>query len=276
MESGTHSFSTSSLHDLCLCKLIEEFDHYSPEMLSLLPPVQRKELLLYCPIVSICHLEQTCAFNGINSNMFWDELLKSQIDRHGNYDINAHEELLHASQSQDYEISFSSNCVKYTFLTAMIFCGDRFSGQYAMFTNKYRVIGVWEDCFDGSTPPPEERSCPDDIVNRLVAYHKPGVVIEEVTDSKEQLLKRDSSESEFYYPLPIRDAFGWNYGELFKEATKGQHVHSKYLCYILNENHYRLSSENAIALMMNECNYYPKKVFMHEYEYNTMHWECMD
>ncbi len=150
----------------------------------------------------------------------------------------------------------------------MIFCGDRFSGHYAMFTNKHRVIGVWEDCFDGSTPPPEERSCPGDIVNRLVAYRKPGVVIEEVMDTKEQLLERDSSESEFYYPLPIRDAFGWNYGELFKEATKGQHVHSKYSCYILKENHYRLSSENAIALMMNECDYYPKKLFMHEYDDN--------
>ena len=70
---------------------------------------------------------------------------------HGNHrscDINAHEELLHA---QEYKISFSSNHEKYfTFLTAMIFCGDRFSGHYAMFTNKYRINGEWEDYFDGS------------------------------------------------------------------------------------------------------------------------------
>ena len=77
-----------------------------------------------------------------------------------------------------------------------------------------------------STPPPEECSCPDDLVNHLVAYRKP--VIEDL-GSKEQLLKWDSSEKEFYYPLPIHNAFGWNYGELFEEATKGQHVHSSIL-----------------------------------------------
>ena len=53
-----------------------------------------------------------------------------------------------------------------------------------------------------STPPPEECSCPDDLVNHLVAYRKP--VIEDL-GSKEQLLKWDSSEKEFYYPLPILD-----------------------------------------------------------------------
>ena len=65
----TLSLCLNSLHDLCLCKLIEKFDQYSPEMLSILPPVQRKELLLHCPVVSICHLEQICAFNGIDSDM---------------------------------------------------------------------------------------------------------------------------------------------------------------------------------------------------------------
>ena len=133
MESGTHSFSTSSLHDLCLCKLIEKIDHYSPDMLSILPPIQRKKLLLCCPVVSICHLEQTCAFNGIDSDMFWDDILKNQIEMHGNHrswDINAEEELLYASHSQGYKISFSSNREKYfIFLTTMIFCGDRFSGH---------------------------------------------------------------------------------------------------------------------------------------------------
>ena len=111
-------------------------------------------------------------------------------------------------------------------------------------------------------------------MNHLVVYRKPDIVIEDV-GSKEKLLKRDNSEKEFefYCPLPIHNAFGWNYGELFEEATKGQHIHSKYSCYILKENHYRLSNENAILLMMNECNYYPKKLFIHGYDYNALHWE---
>ena len=75
------TFSMPSLHDLCLSKLIEEFDHYSAaaEMLSLLSPVQQKELLLLYPVVSICHLEQTCAFDGIDPDMYWDKLLKLRL-----------------------------------------------------------------------------------------------------------------------------------------------------------------------------------------------------
>ena len=130
-QSSRHTFSTSSLHDLCLSKLVEEFDYYSPEILSLLPPVQRKELLLLCPVVSICHLEGTCAFDGIDSDKFWGEFLKRHDGRLGsfrNYDINADE---------TQYISYSSSREKYfTFLTAMIFSGDRFSGHYAFFTNE--------------------------------------------------------------------------------------------------------------------------------------------
>ena len=139
----------SSLHDLCLSKLTEQFDHYSPEMLSLLPPMQRKELLLLCPVISICHLEQTCAFDGINSDIFWDELLKKHNGRLGsfhNYDINTHEAL---------RVSHSSSREKYfAFLTAMIFSGDRFSGYYAFFSNEN---GYGKDFYEeGLTPPVNE------------------------------------------------------------------------------------------------------------------------
>ena len=173
----------SSLHDLCLCKLIEKFDQYSPEMLSILPPVQRKELLLHCPVVSICHLEQICAFNGIDSDMKFSRIRLRCMEI-----IVVVTSMLMKSYYMHRNIKFfSSSHEKYfTFLTAMIFCGDHFSGHYAMFINKYRINGEWEDCFDGSTPPPEECSCPDDIVNHLVVYRKP--VIEDV-GSKEQLLK---------------------------------------------------------------------------------------
>ena len=268
-QSSRHTFSTSSLHNLCLCKLITEFDHYSPEMLSLLPPVQRKELLLYCPVVSICHLEQTCAFNGIDSGMFWDELLRNQHNTYLHiYDINAEGVL--PSCSDDYEKEFSSNREKYfTFLTAMIFSGDRFSGHYLMSEND----NGHERYFEGSgIPPPGRRICPVDIVNCLIAYRKPDVVVEEM-NSEEQLSETNSSDEEdyCYSPLPIRDIFGQEYGELYEEATKGQHIPSQYSHYILKENHYRLLDEDAVSLMMNECNYYPKKLFMHEYEH--MHWK---
>ena len=277
-SSDKHTFSVSSLHNLCLCKLIEDFHCYSPEMLSLLPPVQRKQLLLYCPVVSICHLEQTCAFDGIDSDIFWDELLKIQkngIRYFRFYDINAHQALLRASRSCEYANYFSSNREKYfTYLTAMIFSGDRFSGHYAMFTS---ATGTGRDYYDGGIPPPGERSCPPDIVNYLVAHRKPDIFIKNV-DYEERVSERDtyeeSDDEEFYYPLPIRDMFGQKYGKLYKESTKGQHVHSCYSQYILKENHYRLSDEDAVTLMMNECNYYPKELFIHEYEH--MHWKWSD
>ena len=267
-----HMFSPLSLHDLCRYQLIEDLDHYSPEMLSLLPPVQRKELLLHCPVVSICHLEQTCAFDNIDSDTFWDDLLNWQQSRLGiGYDINANEAL---------RISHSSNREKYfTFLTAMIFSGDRFSGIYGWFTNG-------RDFYEGGTPPPEQRDCPADVVNYLVAYIKPKLVkkteIEEPVceakvdadhedpDSDEEY-SDNNDNNDFYYPLPSRDVFGRQHSELYEEATECQYVHSGYSHYISKENHYRLSDDNAVSLMMNECNFYPKKLFLHEYEH--MHWK---
>ena len=163
----------------------------------------------------------------------------------------------------------------------MIFSGDRFSGHYAMFINE---TGTGRDYYEGGTPPAKERDCPNDIVNYLVAYRKPIIVDSEViveeADTEEPVSQRYSSEEEeescegsddqFYYPLPARDVFGLKCGKLFKEATKGQGIHSRYSNYILKENHYRLSDEDAVSLMMNKCHYYPKKLFMHEYD--RMHW----
>ena len=247
-RSTRRVFSSSSLRDLCLCKLVKELDHYSPEMLSLLPPVQRKRLLLLCPVVSICHLERTCAFDGIDSNRFWDDLLKHHnmyMTHYCHYDCNARKALL---------ASYPSSREKYfTFLTAMIFSGDRFSGHYGIFR------GVDRNFYEDSSPPRKERSCPRDIVNYLVAYRK------RITN----LRMRDTV---LYYPLPSRDSFGRQHGKLYEEATKGQYVHSRYSRYISKENHYRLSDDDAVSLMMNECHFYPKKLFLHEYEY--MHWKC--
>ena len=257
-----NTFSTPSLRDLCLCKLVEELDHYSPEALSLLPPVQRKELLLLCPVVSICHLERTCVFNDIDSDTFWDDLRKSQSSRLGGfrgYDFHA---LLTVSEYSSNHEEFSSSREKYfTFLTTMIFSGDRFSGVYGWFVDD-------RDLYEGGSPPPEQRSCPDDVMNDLVTYRKPKAIT--VRESKGCVTRYAKNNNDFYYPLPSRDVFGKQHGELYEYATKGQYVHSRYSHYISKENHYRLSDDDAVSLIMNECHYYPKKLFLHEYEH--MHW----
>ena len=111
-------------------------------------------------------------------------------------------------------------------------------------------------------------------MNYLVAYRKPDteVVVKrsdsEVEESEEEYY---GDKMDYFYPLPARDVFGMQHGELSKEATKGQHVHSHNLCYISKEDHYHLSNGDAVSLMMNECHYYPKNLFLHEYEH--MHWK---
>ena len=78
------------------------------------------------------------------------------------YDVNAGEAL---------RVPHLSNCEKYfTFLTALIFSGDRFSGHYGLFTV---CTGTGQEYYEGTTPPPKERRCPEDMVNYLVAYRKP-------------------------------------------------------------------------------------------------------
>ena len=271
-QSSRCTFSMSSLHDLCLCKLIEEFDHYSPEMLSILPPVQRKELLLYCPVVSVCHLEQTCAFNSIDSDIFWDELLESQKNRLRSYcfyDTDAHEALLCASHSHSYENSSNSRENYFAYLTAMIFSGDYFSHH------------CMDDgcCFKSGTPPPWRRGCLDNIVNDLIAYRKPDLVSKEM-NREEQLSETDSSDEEDVEfsnsPLPISDVFEHEHEELYEDAMKGQHIPACYSHYISKQSHYRLSDEDAISMMMNECNYYPKNLIMHEYKRSGMYWKWSD
>ena len=157
-----HIFCTSSLHDLCSAKVIEDFDLYSPKQLSILPPVSRKQLLLQYPVVSICRLEQTCAFSDIDANMFWDDLLNSHKERLGGSCFD------NISELEALRVSYSSNRERYfAFLTTMIFSGDRFSGHYGVaecyayerYTDRYAN----EDCV------PVNESCPDDIVNYLVA-----------------------------------------------------------------------------------------------------------
>ena len=254
------NFSTSSLHDLCLIKLIDELEQYSPELLSLLPPVDRKQLLLFCPVVSICHLEQTCAFDGIDSEIFWGELLEKHIQNFGAlYDTTVRLEALRASYSSNREKFFA-------ILTTMIFSGDRFSGHYGI-SEYYEEFERWKDDYADTVPTDEQH--PDDIVNYLVAYRKPDAVNVKTMEPKHDR-RSSSEEKKFYYALPVRDVFGLRPGMVYEFSTKGQHVHSHFSHYILKKNHYRLSDEDAIMLMMNECLYYPKRLLLRDYE--VMQW----
>ena len=257
------------------------------------------KLLLLCPIVTVCHLEHTCAFNGIDSEMFWDKLLRSQRNTTSTCTSKHKIDTLKAPPPH-LDSVLSSRERYFTYLTAMIFSGDRFSGHYvdggphyyyftyltAMIFSGDRFSGHYVDgrphyyYRSGGL----QRSCPEDIVNHLVAYRKPNIRVqrhlhlgelEQPSKSHSSETESDSSEEDcgqvFRNSIPVCDVFGQEYGEFYEHATKGQHVHLRYIRYISKENHYRLSDEDAVALMMNECNFYPKELFLHEYE--DMHWK---
>lgn len=282
-------FSTSSLRDLCLIKLIEELEYYSPEQLNRLPPVYRKQLLFFCPVVSICRLEKTCAFDGIDSEVFWDELFEihKELFVH-HYDAEAVYAVLRAS--------YSSNRDKYfVFLTTIICSGGRFSGHFKV--SNVEIVTRREHLVDMHRHTlPADVQYPTDIINYLVAYCKPNAVNEEkvatraaefrVEDDSEIMESNDyskddsdndsrnesydSSKDSFYYPLPAQDALGLKPGEVYEGATKGQYVHSHFSHFVSHENHYRLSDEDAIALIMSECHFYPRSLLLHDYD--SMQW----
>ena len=279
-------FSTSSLRDLCLIKLIEELEYYSPEQLNRLPPVYRKQLLFFCPVVSVCRLEETCAFDGIDSEVFWDELLEIHKELFAHYDAEAVYEVLRTS--------YSSNREKYfVFLTTIVCSGGRFSGHFKV--SNVEIVTRREHLVDMDHHTlPADIQCPTDVINYLVAYCKPNAANEEkvatcaaefrVEDDSDIMESNDyskddsdnesydSSKGSFYYPLPACDAMGLKPGEVYEGATKGQYIHSRFSHYISHKNHYRLSDEDAITLIMNECHYYPRSLLL--YDYDSMQWTC--
>ena len=97
---------------------------------------------------------------------------------------------------------------------------------------------------------------------------------ERFSSSSETDSSEDVEDFKKIFPIPIRNVCGRGYGELYEDATKGQYVHSCYSHYVSKKNHYHLSDEDAVALMMNKCSYYPKKLLIHEYEH--VHWTLSD
>ena len=68
-----HFFSTESLQTLCLSRLINSLECYSPELLSRVPTSLRYRILVQSPIIDICRLERTSAFDGNDSEKLWGE-----------------------------------------------------------------------------------------------------------------------------------------------------------------------------------------------------------
>ena len=139
MESTDKSsslFSTASLQTLCLSRLITFLEHYPPELLSCLPTTLRHRLFIRSPIIDLCRLEKTCAFDGIDSEKLWGELyVKHWSAFSPNYYDILIETMVHNKFDTSYGELYKSditNREKYFALMATtIFCAERPSGYFS-------------------------------------------------------------------------------------------------------------------------------------------------
>lgn len=160
-----HHFSVESLQILCLNQLNSTLEYFSPQLLSCIPPTLRYRLFLRSPIVDICRLEKTCAFDGIDTDELWDELYFKHWYRWNqwrgdNYTTHKNVELIstHITNREKY----------FTLVTSIIFCAERPSG-YFEYLNKIITSKnhKWSRC--DIVPQHTAKFYPTDIVNYLVA-----------------------------------------------------------------------------------------------------------
>ena len=243
MESTDKSsslFSTASLQTLCLSRLITFLEHYPPELLSRLPTTLRHRLFIPSPIIDLCRLEKTCAFDGIDSEKLWGELYVkhwSTFDP-GYYD-SLIETMVHRKCSTSYGELYESDITNrekyFALMTTTIFCAERPSGFFsehdrcggyscvdwhtsamveypsdAFFSDGDKFGGVYSFA---EVPTSAKVNYPTDIINHLVAADK----LQEVNKEDVKLLSPENheqqSDSEYscdsnavhYYPVPQRD-----------------------------------------------------------------------
>ena len=159
-------FSTASLQALCFINLIDNLECYSPEQSASIPTVLRFQLLSSCPIIDVCHLEKTSAFDGIDSEKLWGTLYENHREK-SKFDFEVHYlvELTYMFEKKYKQLSSMniSNREKYfSLMTTAILCDERLSGTFVddkdNLCGLHKLPQMWV-----------EKHCPTDFVNYLVA-----------------------------------------------------------------------------------------------------------
>ena len=265
--------TTCSLQVLCLNRAVEVLETYSPQLLSRIPPALRYQLFLRSPIVDICTLEKTCAFDDVNTNKLWAELYEKHWSL---YDMWKADATITSKVMELIGGMNITNCEKYfVLLTTVLFSGERPSGYF------HWMEGIHCDNLrNNSVPEVAMKHYPTDIVNYLVAANISSVVSKKVTKSTsasqdhqdgDQDSDQDSdNEADFFdvdaencFPIPQRELddsvddgkLSCNYGRV---ATKNQRIPQRHTSLV--ESGCRLPDEIAISLMMKRCNYFPARI----------------
>ena len=265
--------TTCSLRVLCLNQAVDALETYSPQLLSRIPPALRYQLFLQSPIVDICTLDKTRAFDDVDVNKLWAELYEKHWSL---YDLwNADATITSKVMESISGKNITSREKYFILLTTVLFSGERPSGYFQWLEGGHRG-----NMRNNSVPEVAMKHYPTDIVNYLVAANISSVVSKKVTKSTsasqdhqdgDQDSDQDSdNEADFYdvdaencFPTPQRELddsvddgkLSCNYGRV---ATKNQRIPQRHTSLV--ESGCRLPDEVAISLMMKRCNYFPTRI----------------
>ena len=262
MEDRPRLYSASSLHNLCLFQIISSLEHFSPQLLSCIPPSLRYQIFLRSPIVDICSFENSTAFDSIDREALWDELYQSHLKQ---WDKWKTEEFSTLKSMQLFPAGISNRDKYFAFITTLIFCAER---PYGYVENLN--IGHYKRC--ESIPEQTVEWYPTDVVNYLVAYDKN-------VDRNFEKIEESSDQTANIYPVcqyeldnsVNDDNLSRNlYGLL---ATNNQCVPKRY-SFLMKAVH-RLSDSDALSLMMDKCNYIPEWIAL-SYKVNMDPWGLGD
>lgn len=219
-------------------ELVQHLEHYPPSLLAALPPTLRRSLLLRLPIVDVCQLEKTVAFDGLDAESIWGELFELRYRRYKKYACIWHPYLV-GKALQDLEAKDMPKREKFLAVVVTMIFGSVRPGSY-LFLRKGHVHDPYVDPYL------------DDFVNYLVAAMK----VEMFHDVTAEM-------------TPIRLMYAnnnfakWGRAKSYEETFhRFQYVPPRFSHYVNAENHYRyvLSDVDAITLLMEKCDYYPDDV----------------
>ena len=270
-------YCTTSLQNLCLIEVIKYLEYYPPELLACLPPTLRQLLLVHMPIVDHCQLENTCMFDGVDTETVWKERYEQQTLRYTS---------LIASAGY-FGLTLSHVCI--------VSEPERFLDRFKTMKEKYfaaiiysilecaRPTGYYQsDLYEAATFGDIDLKKyglldhPVDIVNYLVAAAK----IERALIFREPCDESYSNPDEIYFEISIPeyelsecDVQLMNHCTYMNANELYQEVPPRYSSYLNEENHCRLSEEDALMLLMEKCDYYAEDMYINIVRCGAIRWK---
>ena len=275
-------YSTTSLQDLCLSEVTKYLEYYPHELLACLPPTLRRPLLVHMPIVDLCQLENTCVFDGVDAEMVWKERLEEQVSRYTSSiatELNAYKcglALRHYCIVNEPERLLDRHkTMRDKYFAAIIhaiFECARPTGYYQYYY--CRPYNLQDTDLN-------EIDHPVDVVNYLVAAAKIDRV--HITRPREPSDKSSCYENPVpEYELRFKYGFGIGHGTPLNYCTYMntndlyQEVPPRYSSYLNEENHCRLSEEDALTLLMEKCDYYARDMYINVLRCGGIRWNWED